>query len=34
MFTIMVVVRKKKEISEQEFRHVWKEIYWSSRDFS
>jgi uncharacterized protein (TIGR02118 family) len=27
MFTIMVVVRKKKEVSIAEFRRVWKEVY-------
>lgn len=27
MFTIVVVVRKKPEISQEEFRRIWKEIY-------
>ena len=27
MFTIMVIVRKKKEISIQEFRKIWKNVY-------
>ena len=27
MFTIVVVVRKKKEVSTDEFRRIWKEVY-------
>ncbi len=27
MFTIAVVVRKKPEISQEEFRRIWKEVY-------
>jgi uncharacterized protein (TIGR02118 family) len=27
MFTIVVVVRKKPEVSQEEFRHTWKNIY-------
>lgn len=27
MFTITVVVRKKAEVSTEEFRRVWKEVY-------
>lgn len=27
MFTIAVVVRKKPEVSQEEFRRIWKEVY-------
>ncbi len=27
MFTILVTVRKRSEISTQEFRRIWKEVY-------
>lgn len=27
MFTILVVVRKRPEISTQEFRRIWKDVY-------
>ncbi len=27
MFTILVTVRKKPEVSQEEFRRVWKEVY-------